>query len=116
MADINYLTSIRFAGGAVAGLPDDLGALGITRPLLVSDRGLEAVGLVDRVRSLLGSETPAFLDVPTNPTEEAVVAAVALYREHGCDGIVALGGGSPIDLAKGLLCWRPIPAGSPTTP
>lgn len=111
MADINYLTSIRFAGGAVAGLPDDLGALGITRPLLVSDRGLEAVGLVDRVRSLLGSETPAFLDVPTNPTEEAVVAAVALYREHGCDGIVALGGGSPIDLAKGvaLLATHPGP-------
>jgi alcohol dehydrogenase class IV len=45
---------------------------------------------------------PLFDDVPTNPTEEAVEAALQVYREHGCDGIVAIGGGSPIDLAKGV--------------
>ena len=46
--------------------------------------------------------TPAFLDTPPNPTEAAVAAALEVWREGGCDGIVALGGGSPIDLAKGV--------------
>src|SRR5690606_36020319 len=45
---------------------------------------------------------PRFLDVPTNPTESAVKAALSVYRDNGCDGIVAIGGGSPIDLAKGV--------------
>ena len=102
MADINYLTSIRFDFGAIASLGDDLLALGITRPLLVSDRGLEEAGLVARVQELLGPETPAFLDVPSNPTEAAVKAAALTYRMSDCDGIVAVGGGSPIDLAKGV--------------
>ncbi|WP_159710211.1 iron-containing alcohol dehydrogenase [Geminicoccus flavidas] len=102
MADINYLTAIRFDFGAVNGLPEDLKALGIARPLLVSDRGLEKAGLVGRVQELLGQDVPLFLDVPSNPTEAAVKAAALAYREAGCDGIVALGGGSPIDLAKGV--------------
>jgi 4-hydroxybutyrate dehydrogenase len=102
MADINYLTAIRFDFGAVNGIVEDLKALGIQRPLLVSDRGLEKVGLVGRVQGLLGKDVPLFLDVPTNPTEAAVNAAVSVYRAGGCDGIVALGGGSPIDLAKGV--------------
>ncbi|WP_027135765.1 iron-containing alcohol dehydrogenase [Geminicoccus roseus] len=102
MADINYLTAIRFEFGAVNGLADDLKALGVMRPLLVSDRGLEKVGLVDRVRDLLGPDVPVFLDVPSNPTEAAVKAAALAYRMADCDGIVAVGGGSPIDLAKGV--------------
>ena len=43
-----------------------------------------------------------FDSVPTNPTEEAVEAALDLYRVHDCDGLVAVGGGSPIDLAKAV--------------
>ncbi|WGF89590.1 iron-containing alcohol dehydrogenase [Marinivivus vitaminiproducens] len=109
MADINYLTAIRFDFGAVAGLGDDLKALGVEKPLLVSDRGLEKTGVVERVRDRLGKDVPSFLDVPSNPTESAVTAAVAVYREQGCDGVVALGGGSPIDLAKGtaLMATHP---------
>jgi alcohol dehydrogenase class IV len=63
-----------------------------------------------RAASVL-DRAPVFDDTPTNPTEEATEAAVALYREGGCDGIVALGGGSPIDLAKGvaLLATHPGP-------
>ncbi|HEX2529630.1 MAG TPA: iron-containing alcohol dehydrogenase [Geminicoccus sp.] len=111
MAEINYLTSVRFDFGAVGGLPDDLKALGISRPLLVSDRGLEKAGMVGRVAELLGDTPALFLDVPSNPTEAAVNAAVEIYREQGCDGVVALGGGSPIDLAKGvaLLATHPGP-------
>jgi hypothetical protein len=102
MTDITYLTNIKFEHGALAALPVELTTLGVTRPLLVSDRGLAAAGLLDRVRALLPADTPVFLDVPTNPTEEAVLAAVALYRDGNCDGVVGFGGGSPIDLAKAV--------------
>ncbi|MEO8669443.1 MAG: iron-containing alcohol dehydrogenase, partial [Bauldia sp.] len=61
------------------------------------------------VAKLAGDGTPVFLDVPSNPTEAATKAALAAYKESGADGIIALGGGSPIDLAKGvaLLATHP---------
>ncbi|MFT3974210.1 MAG: iron-containing alcohol dehydrogenase [Amaricoccus sp.] len=101
MARITYLTAIDFGPGEIASLAPACAELGITRPLLVSDRGLAATGLLDRVQPLMPAGA-RFLDTPPNPTEAAVHAALALYRGDGCDGIVALGGGSPIDLAKGV--------------
>nr|WP_210308567.1 iron-containing alcohol dehydrogenase [Prosthecomicrobium pneumaticum] len=95
------MTQVEFGAGVIETLPAALDALGIRRPLLVSDRGLAATPLFDRVRALLPEGTAVFLDVPTNPTEAAVRAAVALFKE-GADGLVAVGGGSPIDLAKGV--------------
>src|SRR5690606_28965644 len=75
--------------------------------------GVVATGLIDAIRRRLGpaGEAPMFEDTPSNPTEAAVLAALALYRDRGCDGIVAVGGGSAIDLAKGvaLLATHPEP-------
>jgi 4-hydroxybutyrate dehydrogenase len=102
MASILYLSAIEFAPGALATLPDALSAQGIRRPFLISDRGLAATGLVERIKALLPKETAVFLDVPANPTEAAVAAGCAAYRAAAADGIVAVGGGSPIDLAKGV--------------
>jgi alcohol dehydrogenase class IV len=102
MSRILYLTTIEFGRGALATLPDALAELGVTRPLLVSDPGVAAAGLLDRTAALLPSAAARFLDVPPNPTEAAVTAALEAYRAEGCDGIVALGGGSPVDLAKGV--------------
>lgn len=102
MADIFYLTSIKFDFGAVQQLPEIIASLGLKRPLLVSDRGLEKAGHVAVIRKLLPDGAPAFLDVPSNPTETALSAALAVFKEEGCDGVIALGGGSPIDLAKGV--------------
>ncbi|KPL54398.1 4-hydroxybutyrate dehydrogenase [Prosthecomicrobium hirschii] len=102
MSAILYLTTIEFGAGVVATLPDQLAALGVKRPLIVSDRGLAATGLVQRIADLCGGEPAIFLDVPTNPTEAACLAALAVYRAGDCDGVVAAGGGSPIDLAKGV--------------
>ena len=107
MARITYLTTIDFGPGEVAGLPAAIAELGMARPLLISDEGIRAAGLLDWV----AIDGPAFLGTPPNPTEEAVAAALEVWRAEGCDGIVALGGGSPIDLAKGvaLLATHPGP-------
>jgi 4-hydroxybutyrate dehydrogenase len=106
---INYLTTIHFGAGALSSVRDAMGELGISRPLVVSDHGIAAAGLLDRLTPLVGSEAPVFLDVPTNPTESALRLALALYKDSRCDGVVAFGGGSPIDLAKGvaLLATHP---------
>ena len=111
MATITYLTTIEFGTGVVAGLAEQLAALGVERPLIVSDRGLERTGLVDRIAGMCPVGSAVFLDVPSNPTESAALAALAVYRENHCDGVVAAGGGSPIDLAKGvaLLATHPGP-------
>ncbi|HET9467260.1 MAG TPA: iron-containing alcohol dehydrogenase [Vicinamibacterales bacterium] len=100
MAPIAYLTTIEFGAGAVSTLPDQLKAVGMTRPLIVSDRGLAATGLVQRIEALCPPRAPVFLDVPPNPTEAASRAALAVYRAERCDGVCAVGGGSPIDLGK----------------
>src|SRR6478735_9752784 len=104
MSLISYLTTIRFDFGALAGLRDDLRELDIKAPLIVADAGIARVGLVDRLKELLpeGQDVPVFTDTPTNPTEAAVLAALDMYRSNGCDGLIAIGGGSPIDLAKGV--------------
>lgn len=111
MAIISYLTTIRFDFGAIQHLAADMAASGITRPLLVTDKGVVAAGLAARIIALLPPGAPVFDGTPANPTEEAVMAALDAYRAGGCDGIIALGGGSPLDLAKGvaLLATHPAP-------
>ena len=111
MARITYLTAIDFGPGEIASLAGSAKELGMARPLFVADRGIADAGLLDKALSQFSGTTSVFLDIPTNPTEEAVLAALAVYRADGCDGVVAIGGGSPIDLAKGvaLLATHPEP-------
>lgn len=101
---ISYLTTILFENGAVNGLADELEALNVRRPLLVADRGIVAAGLAERVNDALPRDMSmaVFDATPSNPTEEAAVAALEVYRGGDCDGLIALGGGSPIDLAKAV--------------
>jgi alcohol dehydrogenase class IV len=102
VARIGYLTSIDFGAGELKALAGALDELTIRRPLVVSDRGIEGAGLLNRVRAQLPASRVEFLETPPNPTESAVAAALKLYKSAACDGIVAVGGGSPIDLAKGV--------------
>lgn len=102
-ANISYLTNIKFGFGAIAELPAALAAVGIRRPFIATDKGVVAAGLVDRVRAAMGVVPAAtFTDTPPNPTEGAIRAALDRFRGSRSDGIVAIGGGSPIDLAKAV--------------
>lgn len=113
MALITYLTTIKFGFGEIAGIEADLAGLGVKKPLIIADKGIVAAGLVATVQNQSATlqAAPVFDATPTNPTEDAVEAALVLYRQYGCDGLVAIGGGSPIDLAKGvaLLATHPGP-------
>jgi 4-hydroxybutyrate dehydrogenase len=103
MAQILYVTNILIDFGALAQLQAECERVGITRPLIVTDAGVKAVGLLDKALAALPGLQPAVFDqTPSNPTEAAVRAAVAVYREAGCNGLIALGGGSAIDCAKGV--------------
>jgi 4-hydroxybutyrate dehydrogenase len=103
MAQINYITQVQIDFGVLALLPQECARAGIRKPLLVSDAGVRAAGLLDRaVAALDGLPHAVFDATPSNPTEAAVRLAVAAYHQNGCDGLVAVGGGSSIDLAKGV--------------
>ncbi len=104
IARIPYLTNVDFGIGALSRLAEALGEAGIKRPLLITDEGLVRAGVAEQTTMAMGKHQPAamFAKTPANPTELAVEAAAAQYGAAGCDGIVALGGGSPMDLAKAV--------------
>jgi choline dehydrogenase len=91
--------------GAIKELGSEATLLGIRRPLLVTDAGVKAAGLLDTaLEALRGSDVePVVFDkVRANPGVELVDAGAAEYRAQGCDGLVAIGGGSSMDTAKGI--------------
>lgn len=103
MAFINYVTQIQFDFGAVRLLRQECERVGITRPLIVTDQGVKAAGVLQKALDGLGDMPHAVFDqTPSNPTEAAVRAAAAIYQEQRCDGLIAVGGGSAIDCAKGV--------------
>ncbi len=103
MARIQYLTQIDIDFGAVRLLPEECQRTGMKKPLVVTDAGVRAAGVLQPALDALKSLPHAVFDTtPPNPTEAAVRAAVAVYRREGCDGLIAVGGGSSIDLAKGV--------------
>ena len=103
MAFIYYVTQIQFEFGAVQLLKQECERVGITRPLIVTDPGVKAEGVLQKALDALPGMTVAVFDqTPSNPTEAAVRAAVEMYKAQGCDGLVAVGGGSAIDCAKGI--------------
>jgi alcohol dehydrogenase class IV len=104
MALINYITQVQFDFGAVSLVQQECDRIGIRRPMIVTDAGIKAAGIIDQVLAHLKnrSAVAVFDQTPPNPNESAVRVAVELYREGAFDGIVAVGGGSSIDLAKGV--------------
>ncbi|HLG89330.1 MAG TPA: iron-containing alcohol dehydrogenase [Alphaproteobacteria bacterium] len=98
-------SQVLIGGGALAELPGLVASLGIRRPLLVSDPVMREIGLVDRVAALLeqaGAPCLVFADTVPEPTSAVVERGAEIMREEEFDGLVALGGGSPIDTAKAM--------------
>ena len=104
MAVLQYLTTTHFDFGAIKVLAAELARLGVKRPLIATDKGVVAAGLIERVLGPLSPtpDWPVFDETPGNPTEAATLKAVALYQAQGCDGVVCVGGGSSMDLGKAV--------------
>lgn len=97
----SFPTTILFGPGAIAQLPAEAAKRGMHRPLVVTDAGLARTRIIDRIRALLPG-APVYTGVDPNPTEKNVLDGVAFYRDHECDSIIGVGGGSPIDAAKAI--------------
>ena len=103
MAFIFYVTQIQIDFGAIGLLKSECERVGIRRPLIVTDPGVKAAGLLQKALDALpGLPVAVYDQTPSNPTEAAVRAAVEVFKTHNCDGLIAVGGGSAIDCAKGV--------------
>lgn len=101
MPVMNFLTTCIFDHGALGQLSAVLKRLGVARPFIVTDPGIKAAGLLERVTDALeGEPAGIFAETRPNPSEAQAKQALAQYKESGADGLVALGGGSSMDMAK----------------
>jgi 4-hydroxybutyrate dehydrogenase len=101
LSTFSFPTTIVFGAGTVQRLPGELKKRSVRRPLLVTDAGIERTAVFQRVRQLV-PEASVFSKVDPNPTEQNVLDGAAAYKQASCDGIIALGGGSPLDAAKAI--------------
>ncbi len=91
--------------GTISQLPDMLKKNGSEKVLVISDKGLESLGVVKKITDVVeasGLAFALFTDVEANPSVDTVEAAKAAYIASGATSIVALGGGSPMDVAKAV--------------
>ena len=107
-ANWSYPTAVRFGAGRIVEIAEACAALGIRRPLLVTDRGLAGMEITARTRALLagaGLGDAMFAEVDPNPTDLNAAAGVEVYKAGGHDGVIAFGGGSGLDLGKTIAFW-----------
>jgi alcohol dehydrogenase class IV len=102
-ANWNYPTAMRFGAGRIAELPEALAAVGIKKPLLVTDAGLATLPVTLSVLGMLkerGIDVGLFSEVKPNPVAANVEAGIEVLRAGGHDGVIAFGGGSGLDTGK----------------
>ena len=101
----NYPTAIRFGAGRIRELPDACKAIGLKRPLLVTDPGLAKLNMISDAMVNLrkaGIDAALFSDVKPNPVAANVEAGIRVLRAAKNDGVIAWGGGSGLDTAKAI--------------
>jgi len=101
----NYPTSIRFGAGRIVELAEACAAVGIVRPLLVTDRGLAGLPMIAEARAALratGLEVSLFSDIAGDPTGDDVARGGEALKDHRADGVIAFGGGSALDCGKAI--------------
>lgn len=102
-ANWSYPTAVKMGAGRIRELADHCKALGMKKPLLVTDRGLASMPITRNALDILeagGLGRAMFADVDPNPNEKNLAAGVQAFRDGGHDGVVAFGGGSGLDLGK----------------
>jgi alcohol dehydrogenase class IV len=102
-ANWSYPTAVKFGAGRISELADHCKAVGIRRPLLVTDKALASLPITARALGILdaaGLGHAVFSDVDPNPNEVNLAEGIAVYRAGDHDGVVAFGGGSALDLGK----------------
>jgi alcohol dehydrogenase class IV len=102
-ANWSYPTAIRFGAGRIRELPEACRQLGISKPLLVTERGLAALPITTGALDILeqaGLGRGLFAEVDPNPHEQNLASGVEAYKAGGHDGVIAFGGGSGLDLGK----------------
>ncbi len=99
----SYPTAIKFGAGRITELADACTSAGISRPLLVTDKGLASLPVTAATLDIMdaaGLGRAMFSEVDPNPNEKNLDAGIAAYRAGGHDGVIAFGGGSGLDLGK----------------
>ncbi len=102
-ANWGYPTPIRFGNGRISEIADACQAAGISKPLLVTHKGLASMEITTKTLALLkdaGLGGDMFSDVDPNPSDKNAEEGIRIYREGGYNGVIAFGGGSGLDLAK----------------
>ena len=101
LSTFSFPTTIVFGPGSVDRLPDEMKKRNVHRPLLVTDAGIQRTSVFESVHKLV-PDAVIFTGVDPNPIEQNVLDGAAAYKQASCDGIIALGGGSPLDAAKAI--------------
>ncbi|MBR9848187.1 MAG: iron-containing alcohol dehydrogenase, partial [Rhodobacteraceae bacterium] len=99
----SYPTAIKFGAGRIAELAEACVACGMSKPLLVTDKGLASLPITLQALDILegaGLGRAIFSEVDPNPNEINLAAGLKVYRDGDHDGVIAFGGGSGLDLGK----------------